>query len=256
MVAAMILRAAREDGTALAWAAMGLAFAAWLWIFLPLIPADGHGLGADYSLHLPNLLAGYFLYRESGLLVLPWFSPGQCGGVPFLADLNVGFYSLPQFLSFVVDPLVAVRATFVVFAALGGVGFYVLARRSFALSPAASAVAAVLFLFNGTFAYRMAIGHLTFHPVMLAPWMALCLLRGNALGAIVAGALFAYSFQAGMIHATLPIAFAGAAVILVHGIRNGQSRRPWTAFAGAVVVAGALSASRAISMRWAASPIR
>jgi hypothetical protein len=240
----MILRAARNESAVLAWAAIALAFAVYLWIFLPLIPADGRGLGADYSLHLPNLLAGYFLYREGGLFSLPWFNPGQCGGVPFLADLNVGFYSLPQFLSFAVDPLVAVRATFVVFAAVGAAGFYALARRGFGLSPAASAVAAVLFLFNGTFAYRMAIGHLTFHPLMLAPWIALCLIRGTALGALLAGALFAYAFQAGMIHGILPIAFASAAILLAHGIRYGQRRAPWLAFGASAAIAVALSATR------------
>ncbi len=240
----MILAARRNEGAILAWAAVALAFAAYLWIFLPLIPADGHRVGADYSLHLPNLLAGYFLYREGGLFSLPWFNPGQCGGIPFLADLNVGFYSLPQFLSFVVDPLAAVRATFVVFAAVGAVGFYALARRAFALSPSASAIAAVLFMFNGTFAYRMAIGHLTFHPLMLTPWIALCLVRGTALGSLLAGALFAYAFQAGMIHGIGPVAFAVAAILLVHGIRNGQAARPWIAFAGAAVVAIALCATR------------
>jgi hypothetical protein len=229
----------------LAWLAIALAYAAYLAIFLPLVPADGQALGADYMLHLPNLLAGYFLYLKGGLLSVPWFNPGQCGGVPFLGDLNVGFYALPQFLSFVIDPLAAVRATFAIFAAVGAVGFYVLARRAFALSPAASAVAAVLFLFNGCFAYRMAIGHLTFHPLMLAPWIALCLIRGNALGALIAGGLFAYAFQAGMIHGIGPVALAAAAIVLIHGIRSGGQRwQPWAAFAAAAAIAVALSATR------------
>ncbi len=240
----MILGSGRSDGAGLAWIAVALAYAAYLAIFLPLIPASGTGLGADYSLHLPNLLAGYFLYLNGGLFSVPWFNPGQCGGVPFLADLNVGFYSLPQFLAFVADPLVAVRVTFAAFAAAGAVGFYLLARRAFALSLAASAVAAVLFLFNGMFAYRMAIGHLTFHPFMLAPWIALCLLRGTVLGSLIAGALFAYAFQAGMIHGIGPVAFAVAAIVLIHGIRYGHSARPWLAFVGAAVVAVALSATR------------
>src|SRR5213080_1554820 len=80
-------------------------------IFLPLIPASGKGLGGDYKLHLPNLLAGYFHGLTNGPLSVPWFSPAKCGGVPFLADLNVGYYSLPQGLSFIVDPLAAVRLT-------------------------------------------------------------------------------------------------------------------------------------------------
>jgi hypothetical protein len=221
-----------------------MAYGAWLAIFLPWMARDGQLLGADYMLHLPNLLAGYFFYLKNGLLAVPWFNPAQCGGLPFLADLNVGFYSLPQFLSFVIDPLQAVQATAAIFAALGGVGSYLLARRAFALSPAASAVAAVLFMFNGCFAARMIAGHLTFHPLMLAPWIALFVLRGSAAGALIAGALFAYAFQAGMIHAIGPVAFATAAIVLIHGIRFGQRWQPWAALAGAAAVAVALSATR------------
>jgi hypothetical protein len=239
----MILGEGRRAGW-LALPVVALAYGAYLAVFLPLVPAGGKALGADYLLHLPNLLAGYFLYLRDGLFAVPWFNPAQCGGVPFLADLNVGFYSVPQFLSFIVDPLQAVRLTFAIFAALGAAGFYLLARRAFAMSAAAAAVAAVLFLFNGCFAYRMAIGHLTFHPLMLAPWIALALIRGSALGALVAGALFAYAFQSGMIHGIGPLAFATAAVILIHGMRTSHRWQAWAAFAASVVVAVALSAAR------------
>jgi hypothetical protein len=242
----------------LAWAAVAAGFVAYVAIFLPLIPAHEKKLGGDYSEHLPNLLAGYFLVLKNGLLSVPWFNPGECGGVPFIADLNVGFYALPQFLTFLVPPVTAIRITFVVFAALGALGFYILARTRFAASPAGSAVAATLFLFNGFYAYRLAIGHLTFHPFMLAPWVAVVLLppargarlawnqrlSGALLAALIAGGLFAYMFQAGMVHGIAPLALAVATILLIHGELRGHSWRRWFVFAGAVLVAFALSTSR------------
>jgi hypothetical protein len=243
----MILGGTLKAGAWPAWLAVLSAWLLYLAIFLPLLPADGVGLGADYLLHLPNLLAGDFLVWTNGLLSVPWFSPAQCGGVPFLADLNVGFYSVPQFLSFLVDPLLAVRVTFAVFAAVGAIGSYVLARRAFAVSPQASAVAAAISLFNGCYAARMIAGHLTFHPVMLAPWIVLCVIRATPLAALVAGALFAYAFQSGMIHGIGPVALATAALVIVHGIRSGHRWQPWAALAATGVIAIALSANRLVA---------
>jgi hypothetical protein len=234
------------------WAVMAVAYAAYLVIFLPLLPANGSGLGHDYTVQLPNLLAGTFFFRQNGLWQVPWFSPGECGGVPFFADLNVGYYSLPQFLAFLFDPLTAVRVSFAIFAAVGGWGMYALVRSRFGASPFAAAAAAVLFLFNGFYVYRFAIGHVTFHPVMLAPWLAFVLLPGDrpqsvAIGSVLGGALLAYMFQAGMVHAIVPLALATALVLLAHGHIAGHAVRPWLAFAGSAVVAVALSAARLVA---------
>ncbi|HVY19285.1 MAG TPA: hypothetical protein VHA70_04280 [Bauldia sp.] len=248
----MILRAGRNAGEWLAWLVMAVALAAYLAIFLPLLPADGRNLGHDYALHLPNLLAGYFFYLRNGLLAVPWFNPGQCGGVPFFADLNVAYYSAPQALAFVVDPLAAVRITFVVFAALGCVGMYLLALSRFRASPAAAGVAAVIFLFNGFYAYRMAIGHLTFHPFMLTPWLALVVLPGprarsiasDIVAAVIGGAILAYMFHAGMVHELAPIALIVVVILLAHGLIFGHAWRPWLRLAAAIAISLALSAAR------------
>ncbi len=228
-------------------------------IFLPLIPASGRGLGHDYQLHFPNLLAGYFFELTNGLLAVPWFSPAECAGVPYLADLNVGYYALPQWLTFAVDPLMAVRATFLVFATLGGLGAYLLLRWRFGASREAALVAALLFLFNTFWPLRMAIGHLTFHPFMLAPWFPLILLptpdgrglvsgwAGSIAAAILAGALTAYEFQAGMVHVIIPVAVATTVIMLIHGHLFGHRWRPWIVFAAAILVSVALSASRLVA---------
>ncbi|MGH8673449.1 MAG: hypothetical protein ACREVG_03975, partial [Burkholderiales bacterium] len=150
--------------------------AAYVWIFLPLLPAEGSAGGHDYALHLPNMLAGNYWFLQNGAFAIPWFSPATCAGVPYLADLNTAYYALPQWASFLLGPSAATRTTFVLFALLGASGFYVLLRGPFAASSWAAAVAALLFLFGGFFTYRMIVGHLTFHPFALAPWLAYALL--------------------------------------------------------------------------------
>ena len=211
-----------QTGDRAAAAALAVCFAAYLWLYLPIVPGFGSMYADDYGMHFPNLLAGYFHLLANGPLSVPWFNPAQCAGVPFLADLNVAFYSLPQLLTVFVDPANAVRATFVVAAALGAAGFHLLLRSRFAASPWAAATGAVLFLFNGFFVVRLAIGHLTFHPVMLTPWLAWAALlpattasrwtwRRGVLATVLVGAVFAYQFQAGMQHIVVPLVLASGA---------------------------------------------
>jgi hypothetical protein len=221
---------------------------AYLWLYLPQLPASGTPWGHDYALHLPNLLAGQFWFHTNGPFAVPWFSPGQCAGVPYLGDLNVAYYSLPQWATFAFGPVAAVRLTFVLFAALGAGGFYLLMRGPFAASPWAAATAAALFLFGGFFTHRMIVGHLTFHPFTLAPWLAWAFLAGNAgrrlWPAAVGGLIFAYMFHSGMVHGIAPVALAVAAILLVHGQSHGHRLAPWLLFAAAGLAAMALGAQR------------
>ncbi len=233
-----------------AWLLVFAALGVHLWIFLPYLPAGGMPWGHDYALHLPNLLAGYFWFQQNGLAAVPWFSPAQCAGVPYFPDLNVAYYSLPQWATFAIGPIGAVRFTFVLFAALGAAGCFVLLRGPFAASPWAAATAAVLYLCSGFFTYRMLVGHLTFHPITLTPWLAWALLAArqnrwrSILQACAAGLMFATMFHAGMVHAIPPVAIALAVILLWHGLRHGQRRGPWLLFAAAVLLALALGAQR------------
>lgn len=248
-----MLRLGRGHALTPAAALVLAALGAYLWIYLPLLPAAGAPWGEDYALHLPNLLAGQFWFAQNGLLAVPWFNPGQCAGVPFLGDLNVAYYSLPQWASFVLGPVAAVRLTLVVFAALGAWGFYLLARGPFGASQWAAAIAAVLFLFSGFFSHRMAVGHMTFHPFTLVPWLAWTLLGGGLPAAgrwrwlwpvAACGATLAYMFHAGMVHGIPPAAMAVAAILLVHGLIHGHRLQPWLWLLGAVALALALGAQR------------
>jgi hypothetical protein len=231
----------------LAAASCGLLWFIYLAIYLPFLPTADETIGHDYSLHFPNLLTGYFWFLHNGLSAIPWFSPSQCGGFAYFADPNVGYFSVPQFLVFLVSPMRAIQLTLLLFSLIGMAGSYALMRHAFRSSRAASVLAAGIFLFNGFFAYRMLIGHLTFHAFTLIPVMAVAVLPADMdrrpplpelVGrACVAAACLAYMFQSGMVHGIPPALLAMVVILMIHGLCFGWRWRSWLLLA----VAGALS---------------
>jgi hypothetical protein len=234
---------------------MLLVFAA---LFLPLLPNWNGAVGLDYSYYFPSLLAGYYWRLENGVFSIPWFSPSQCGGIPYFADPSAAYFSVPQFLVFLISPLAAVRATFLVFAATGFVGMYLLTRVAFRSSVPAGALAACLFMFNGFYVYRMLIGHLTFHAFALVPIVAVVLLpapggdlipwQGKVLRIGVAALSLAYMFHSGMVEGLPPALLALAIILLLHAYLFGWRRFPFAALTVAglfslLISAGKLAAS-------------
>ncbi len=239
----------------LALAGAGLAlWLAYLVIFLPFLPNERGEIGIDYWLHLPNLLAGYYWYRENGFWAVPWFTPAECGGFAYFADPNVGYYSLPQLLTVFVSPVQAVRASFAAFAAIGLACAYGLMRSSFAASRSAALAAGGLFLFNGFFTYRMLAGHLTFHAFALLPGLAWALLPQPTSGRLAPSAIawrigaaaliLSYMFQTGMVHGIPPAMLSIATLLLVHGLIYGWRLAPWAIGACAGVLSLALCAAK------------
>jgi len=243
----------RRD-TLIALALMPVLLALQAAIWLPLMPNETGRVSVDFSLWLPDMLAGYYWYLRNGFLAMPWFSPSQCAGIPFHADPQVFFISLPQFLAFVMPPVAAVRCTFVAFAAAGYWGAWHLARRTFALPLAPALLAAALFLLNGFFAVRMVVGHITYAPFMLTPAIAAALLRPPGLAppsraetlfrALLAGLFLAVAIEGGMVHIIPPMYFSLAAVGLIHALRHRPQPASVTRLALATVTAIALCAGK------------
>jgi hypothetical protein len=239
-----------------AWLAAGaliLLLSAYYCIYLPYLPNSAGTVGNDYSLWLPDLMVGYYWFLNNGLLVVPWFSPALCGGVPFQADPQVGYLSLPQFLTFVMPPIEAVRASVLVFAAAGFLGAYLLARLSFRLSAAAALLAGTLFMFNDFYAARMMIGHLTYQSYMLTPLLAALILAGTSpLSPVatsiacqgLAGFIIAAMVEAGAIHVLPPALLSVLIIIAIHAIRSGFTARPMFRLLTAIGIGCALSAGK------------
>ena len=210
-------------------------------------------LGHDFAFFLPAYLDGYLWFAKNGLFAVPWFTPSFCAGLPFFADPQSGYYSIPQWLTFVVDPLIASYATLLLFASLGYFGMYRLCRDAFALSEAPSLLAAGLYFLNGALPHRLVVGHMSFHALTLVPWIAWALLRVDvsrfaaAAGAVMAGVAAAYWVHSGMVVMLVPAAASVLAVLLLHATRHGWQRSQAERVAIAVAVAFALSASKLVA---------
>ncbi len=229
-------------------------------LFSRFFPNARGRLGDDYSYFLPNLFDGFCWFRTNGLASVPWFTPSFLGGtLGGFTNVQRDYFSVPQFLTFVFDPLTAVRATVLVMAAVGAAGGYVLLRRSFRLSRAASLVGAGLFLYNGFYGNRMAVGHLGYHAYMLTPLVAHVLLRPLpaetrarrrrfVVDAVAAAALFAAMAMSDLVTILPAVVLSVVAVGLIHGLAFGGTRAFWSRFAAASAGAVALAAARLASI--------
>ena len=189
----------------------------------------GDGVGADYTFFLPRLLYGYFWQIENGFFSVPWFSPAWCGGLPYFADPQVMFFSVPQLLMLVLDPQQTVFATFVLFALFGGLGFYGLAR-AFGLSQWFALIAAWLFVFNEFYTFRLLIGHFTYHVFPLTACIALFLINSSKsegsikwVNLLLAGIAIAYVVHAGGANFLLPMMLSVTAIALIYSMKANAS---------------------------------
>ena len=187
-------------------------------------------LGHDMGLAFASMLDGFIWFAKNGLWEVPWFTPSFCGGQPYFADPQSGYYSLLQWLTFITDPLSATYWTLLLFASAGFFGTYLLARRCFALALPWAILAAALYFFNGFLPHRAIIGHLGYPALTLAPWLALALLTPAAtristhgLG-LLAGLIAAIWLQSGLTTLMLPAALSVALLLLVY-----RWRQPWSA---------------------------
>lgn len=203
-----------------------LLLAVYHFIFGQFFPNGNGMVGHDYSLGIPHLLAGYYWFHANGIWDIPWFTPAFCGGQPFFADPQSGYYSVGQLLTFIVDPLAATYLTTLMFATLGYWGFYVLLRRCFTVSRLPALLAAAIFMFNGFFAHRMIVGHFGYHGIMLVPWFAYFLIvpsnvernrwsRNSAMG-WAAGMVGAYWVQSGLGTLIVPAVLSAGVIVLLY----------------------------------------
>ncbi|HIJ85873.1 MAG TPA: hypothetical protein HPQ00_16950 [Magnetococcales bacterium] len=219
------------------------------------LPFSNGDLGHDYSLFVPNLVVGLIKLKANGFFSIPWFSPAQCGGFPFFPDANAPYYSLPQWLAFVVDPVTALQVTFVVFGGLGFLGGFFLLRDGFNRSFGASLLGAFIFSLNGFYAHRFVNGHLAFHAFALAPLAAWAVLwnikkgwREHVIGVSALGLIFAVMFHAGMVHGIPPIIVGIVILLLVYGILDHWSWSPWWRLAVGGLLGMCLSAAKLVPL--------
>lgn len=77
-------------------------FFIYFFIFKNFFPTHNGTVGHDFSLALTGTYDGFLWFINNGIFTPPWFTPSFCGGVPNFANPQSGYYSLPQFLGFII----------------------------------------------------------------------------------------------------------------------------------------------------------
>ncbi len=233
----------------------GLLLLAFHLIFRDFFPLSNGRMGHDYILTLGGFLDGFLWFNNNGFITPPWFTPSFFGGQALFADPQSAFYSIPQFLTFLVDPLRAVYWAFLLFAGLGFWGMYLYSRHCLSLGRHAALIAATVFMFNGFYSHRMIIGHYGYQAFMLVPLIAYLLLKQPSVAPLsirsltpsaLAGVLIAYWFHSGLTTLMIPAALAVIALACIAAIKTGNSITRVLLARGLVsaLVAIALSASK------------
>jgi hypothetical protein len=227
----------------LLWIGLGV-LSAYYSIFSRFLPNGNGGMGHDFAFYLPALLDGYIWFKFNGIWQVPWFTPSFCGGSLNYPNINNGYYTLCQFLTFIFDPVTAVRINFLLYAGIGFLGFYALLRSGFKFGKDVSFLGACIFLFNGFYSHRMIIGHLSFCPFMLTPLIIYFCSRpvredgawrtGRAVYDMAAGGLlFCLMIQTGFSSMMVPTSISMIMVGLMHNVFYGSPRDFWIRFIGA-----------------------
>jgi hypothetical protein len=224
-----------------------------------LLPTAEGLIGHDYRYFFPYLLSGVQWVHQNGWLAIPYFTPDYCGGVPWLPNPQSIFYSVPQSLTLLTDPVTAVRWTAIIFATIGAAASYSFLRKSFGVSWQAATLVFVLFQLNTFLLFRIAVGHLTFHIFGLIPVLCWLMLLPAAEGGsaqirvarsagaiIVGGVLLAMMLYAGAAVYVIPAVLSVVAVLLVHQTRVGWRFAPWCTLVGASLWAIPLSAIKLV----------
>jgi hypothetical protein len=242
--------------------AIGLATGALFYAANRMLPNSNGYVGHDYRYFSPYLLAGTRWIKENGWFSVPYFTPDFCGGIPWLANPQSVFYSVPQISTLLfADPIAAAKWSLLLYATAGGAATYGLLRRCFSLSWHAAGLGFVLFQLDGFLLFRIGIGHLTYHTYGLIPCLCLCALFNDAsnrqvskwdaltkgiAAALVGACLLAVMIYGGALNYVVPAVLNVMAIIFIHQTRTGFTRRPWLVFAAACVWAIPLSALKLV----------
>jgi len=171
-------------------------------IFQQFFPNSKGLLGHDYSQYIPNLIFGKIWFYNN-FLSIPWFTPSFCCGIPFYADPNTAYYSIPQFIFLIFNPILSLKITFFIMSLISYLGMYLLLRKKFKFDNYVALLCASLFLFNGFFVYRTIAGPILSY--VFVPLYCYFLIKSFESGLqkikykhlIISSIIFAYFFHSG-----------------------------------------------------------
>jgi len=138
-------------------------------VYFSIQPLGGE-IGHDYAHAFSRLLIGAANFWQNPFSI-PFYSANLCGGIPLYPDPQSYYFSIPQFLTFFINPLLASQITILLFYLVGYAGAVWLFARVLGTSRRNAHLGALLFITNGFAFANLFVGHLTHHPYFLLPWI-------------------------------------------------------------------------------------
>ena len=127
-------------------------------------------VGHDYRLFISRLLDSHLYYKANGLSI-EWYTPNFGGGLPAYPNPLQMQFSLPQLITWFVNPYSAVLISAGIYIAIGFLVTYLFLYNILELQPLSAILGADFFLINGFLIERVVVGHVNFltFPLIIIP---------------------------------------------------------------------------------------
>lgn len=131
-------------------------------------------VGHDYRLFIPRLIDSHLYYKANGFGI-EWYTPNFGGGLPAYPNPLQMQFSLPQLITWFIDPYSAVLISTAIYIAIGFFVTYLFLSKTLHLAPLSAILGADFFLINGFLIERVVVGHVNFltFPLIIIPLYAL-----------------------------------------------------------------------------------
>jgi hypothetical protein len=160
--------------------------------FIAFLNKDYPFVGHDYSYFAPHLLDADMHYRINGLSI-QWYTPSWGGGLPGYPNPQHIQFSLPQFITLLLNPWAATILSSIIFMLIGYFAMYCFITRTMMWRWEAGVLGALFFTVNGFYLEHMVVGHLGYQAFPLLPVIALALFS-NSLPVIISAIMIAFIF--------------------------------------------------------------
>ena len=127
-------------------------------------------VGHDYRLFITRLIDSDIFYRANGFGI-EWYTPNFGAGLPAYPNPLQMQFSLPQLVTWFVNPYAAVLVSTAIFIAIGFLVTYLFLNKVLEFKPLSAILGADFFLINGFLIERLVIGHVNFltFPLIIIP---------------------------------------------------------------------------------------
>ncbi|HTX90907.1 MAG TPA: hypothetical protein VMC09_06785 [Anaerolineales bacterium] len=146
-------------------------------------------VGHDFRLYIPRLIDSHLYYKVNGFGI-EWYTPSFGGGLPAYPNPLQMQFSIPQLLTWFMNPWVAILASTVIYVAVGFLLMFFLLRDCLEFKPLTAVLGGVFFVANGFYVEHVVVGHVNFltFPLIILPVFAFA---NRKLPNWLAGALIA-----------------------------------------------------------------